>query len=403
LGRKLANNDKRVSRNHFVVRVVNDNGGYKLELKLLGRNPLFVWKEGQPVALNTGDVHYLTNGEIFALLHCWQHRFEVKLDTKNQKRKREEEEEKVDKEESDKKRHKINLVTERPKVIDLSDDTHEESRETISLMSDKKEKKETKSPEKKTAKDPKRTPEKTTAKDPKRTPEKTTAKDPKRTPEKTTANDPKRTPEKTTANDPKRSPEKTPRSKTNVQVIEIDNDEPGNGTFILSLTENMDSSVTKKCSLCLEDVRGDYFLMLSCGDQFCRECLSQFFETMINSKSFPILCPNLPCRKEIPDHDFRNILSKELLSKYEQFTLGLVLEKNPNDFSHCLTPDCSFAFFRGPDDPIQFRCPVCKKSYCLECKIPFHNGQTCEDFQKKNYYSLPIFHIYIPTQKCHLK
>jgi len=105
---------------------------------------------------------------------------------------------------------------------------------------------------------------------------------------------------------------------------------------------------------------------------------------MINSKSFPILCPNLPCRKEIPDHDFRNILSNELLKKYEQFTLGLALEKNPNDFSHCLTPDCSFAFFRGPDDPIQFRCPVCKKSYCLEYKSPFHNGQTCEDFQKKS-------------------
>lgn len=47
--------------------------------------------------------------------------------------------------------------------------------------------------------------------------------------------------------------------------------------------------------------------------------------------------------------------------------------------SWCPTPDCKYAFVY--DDEMEFGCPVCKKHYCMACRVPFHKGQTCKEYQ----------------------
>ena len=46
--------------------------------------------------------------------------------------------------------------------------------------------------------------------------------------------------------------------------------------------------------------------------------------------------------------------------------------------SWCPTPDCKYAFVY--DDEMEFGCPVCKKHYCMACRVPFHKGQTCKEY-----------------------
>jgi hypothetical protein len=47
---------------------------------------------------------------------------------------------------------------------------------------------------------------------------------------------------------------------------------------------------------------------------------------------------------------------------------------------YCPTTDCSYIFGKNPDVP-EFKCPVCSKHYCLDCKTEFHDGMDCKTFK----------------------
>jgi len=57
------------------------------------------------------------------------------------------------------------------------------------------------------------------------------------------------------------------------------------------------------------------------------------------------------------------------------------------DISWCPTPDCGYIFiFDKETSPSTFPCPVCKKIYCLNCKMSMmdgsnHKGRTCEEWK----------------------
>ena len=54
--------------------------------------------------------------------------------------------------------------------------------------------------------------------------------------------------------------------------------------------------------------------------------------------------------------------------------------------SWCLTPDCPFVFTYD-EDIKEYKCPVCKKHYCLNCKCIFHHGQSCGEYRVNNTYT----------------
>jgi len=56
------------------------------------------------------------------------------------------------------------------------------------------------------------------------------------------------------------------------------------------------------------------------------------------------------------------------------------LKKNPDEFYHCPTPDCTFicCIEEGP----RFNCPECNKSYCVNCKTDWHDKLKCEEYQQ---------------------
>lgn len=56
------------------------------------------------------------------------------------------------------------------------------------------------------------------------------------------------------------------------------------------------------------------------------------------------------------------------------------VEDHMRDTSWCPTPGCKavFTFDEGLDN---YKCPSCKKHYCLNCKCEMHVGVTCEEYQ----------------------
>ena len=91
-----------------------------------------------------------------------------------------------------------------------------------------------------------------------------------------------------------------------------------------------------------------------------------------------MLCPDASCKAEISDLDLKELLSEEDYEKYSAFALNSAVAAQ-KDLSWCPTADCSYAFVLDKDQT-EFECPTCKKHYCMACRVPFHEGLSCETF-----------------------
>ena len=65
--------------------------------------------------------------------------------------------------------------------------------------------------------------------------------------------------------------------------------------------------------------------------------------------------------------------------KYQTFSLNKAVSLQ-DDISWCPTPDCKYAFVFQPEDfdEAVLDCPLCNKKYCLNCRVPYHDGLSCQ-------------------------
>jgi len=307
LGRKFANLDKRVSKAHFEVEAkLLEEGGCVVELKRLGKNPMYLIRGDQrPESIIKDKKYILRDKDIFTLLYPNRHKFEVKINNKShhfeyKKRKRKsysEHSAEEGQEESGKKRSKYpGAILKSVEKSGKSGNSDEKSGKTTNPATPTK----TANLDTNSAKTAHSDEKSTKIMNPVTPTKLANSSNSDEKPAKT-ANTAK------LANSDKKSGI-TANSDTNSAKL-------ANSVEADSVEISGNPVKTVKCSLCLDDIKIDFIQNLSCGDEFCRECLTQFFDERINSKSFPILCPNLPCRKEIPETDFHNILSPEALKK----------------------------------------------------------------------------------------
>ena len=112
-----------------------------------------------------------------------------------------------------------------------------------------------------------------------------------------------------------------------------------------------------------------------------------YLQTQIETGHFPLRCPEESCKVELAEGDARACLSPELFSKYETLAFNQAIDKD-KDFSWCPTPDCKFAFvFDEKTADCQLKCPVCERHYCLSCRVAYHEGITCEEYQRNHVLS----------------
>jgi ariadne-1 len=134
------------------------------------------------------------------------------------------------------------------------------------------------------------------------------------------------------------------------------------------------------CDICLEQIATKDLLPLDrCGHLFHPSCLQTHFQNEIESRKLPLLCPL--CRVEISIMDIKDFLTIQLQAKWEEYTFKKAVESNPEDFSFCPTPNCSYVFVWDQKNTTDFTCPTCKKHYCLNCRCAYHDGQTCQEYQ----------------------
>jgi len=139
------------------------------------------------------------------------------------------------------------------------------------------------------------------------------------------------------------------------------------------------------CSICLGGLIDEDFIPLeACEHMFHTNCFSEYLKSEINSRHFPIKCPS-NCGQEVSQVDMVQVLDQDLVDKFYDYSLQKYVSTHADEISCCPTPNCTYAFVQdeGEDDNV-LTCPLCKKKYCLNCRVDFHKGMTCKEYQINN-------------------
>jgi E3 ubiquitin-protein ligase RNF144 len=137
--------------------------------------------------------------------------------------------------------------------------------------------------------------------------------------------------------------------------------------------------IISQCKICLEEAPADSELSLQTCDCFFHSvCLSRYLQNDIEMRKFPISCPN--CKVEMHENDIVIRLDEEWQTKFHAFSFKKFVDGNP-EYSCCPTPDCDNVFIA--EDNNYYQCQICRKEYCLRCKVEFHNNRTCEQYQQE--------------------
>ena len=127
------------------------------------------------------------------------------------------------------------------------------------------------------------------------------------------------------------------------------------------------------------------FVFDNCCHIFHGSCLRAYFKSEIEDSKFPLHCPLPECGEEVKISEVKNLLKPKLFDLFQERLINLAVDTNP-DMSWCPTPDCNYAFVFEEGEN-EFMCQQCKKHYCLNCRSPFHLGETCAEYRISNNFS----------------
>lgn len=176
--------------------------------------------------------------------------------------------------------------------------------------------------------------------------------------------------------EPKPKKKKIEEKETTIEVKIIEKEE-------IEIITPKEPKQNITCSICFDDTEEN--IKLNCSDRFCIDCLQQYIKTAVKIRKFPIKCPNPDCKQEIHVPVIKEILNDEkLFTEFENTTTQDLIETEKNIYSCCPTPDCKYSFVHLEGDDPHFRCEICRKHYCLNCKCEYHHKMTCLQYKKKH-------------------
>ncbi|PHT61917.1 hypothetical protein T459_34230 [Capsicum annuum] len=119
---------------------------------------------------------------------------------------------------------------------------------------------------------------------------------------------------------------------------------------------------------------------------YCKNCIAKYISSKLQENISRISCPVTACNGELEPQSCGSILPYDVFVKWGDAlceSMILVSEKFYCPFKDCsalLIDECA-----GENMVIdQSECPECRKLFCAKCKVPWHSGFVCEEFDKLN-------------------
>lgn len=156
-----------------------------------------------------------------------------------------------------------------------------------------------------------------------------------------------------------------------------------------SMTENEMASSTRSetsrsfvCEICVETKqRNESFSIKGCSHTYCVDCTVKYVDSKLQENVTSIGCPVADCGGSLEPEYCRDILPEEAFDKWGK-ALCESLIPGAQKF-YCPFKDCSALLIDDAGEAIrESECPNCHRLFCAQCKVAWHAGIECADFQK---------------------
>lgn len=161
----------------------------------------------------------------------------------------------------------------------------------------------------------------------------------------------------------------------------------GRKRFKNSMSESGQSSKPKRdpefvCEICVEPKTVDEsFNIKGCTHAYCRECMAKYVATKLQDNISNIHCPVSGCSGLLEPEYCRSILPEEVFDRWGN-ALCEALIIGCQKF-YCPFKDCSAMLIDDGGEIIkESECPNCCRMFCAQCKVPWHSGIQCQEFQE---------------------
>jgi hypothetical protein len=136
------------------------------------------------------------------------------------------------------------------------------------------------------------------------------------------------------------------------------------------------------CCVCAEAfVASDIPSAMNCTHppRICGPCYGMNIAAHIgNGLREPIVCPE--CRVPLHVEEIREYTSPSMWEQYEQ-SLKAVARIESHTYQFCNSPiGCHSVQVHDPSNP-EFVCCRCQYAECIDCKVPWHEKETCEEYK----------------------
>ncbi|EFA85139.1 hypothetical protein PPL_02138 [Heterostelium album PN500] len=165
----------------------------------------------------------------------------------------------------------------------------------------------------------------------------------------------------------------------NEEYLRIINEENENARAI---NEFYEENATTECIICTNDYdKYNMYKLENCDHSFCYDCIRNHIKAKVDIGQYNIKCPDPECKKEIHQVEVQVLFGDEIANKFASFNLNQLITSSEEFFERCPNENCNYVAYND-EDIAEFDCPMCKKHFCLKCKIPYHTGSTCEKYQE---------------------
>ncbi|XP_074354802.1 E3 ubiquitin-protein ligase RSL1-like [Apium graveolens] len=156
--------------------------------------------------------------------------------------------------------------------------------------------------------------------------------------------------------------------KNNIEILDPD-DDPVIPFFI--------------CEICVEDkLLDESFSIKGCCHSYCKDCVCKYVDSRIQENVTRITCPVSGCKGVLELEDCRAVLRREIFDRWgDALCEALILGSAK---FYCPFKDCSAVLIMDDDvsSIVESECPFCRRLFCAQCKVPWHSGVECGEFQK---------------------
>ncbi|PHU20579.1 hypothetical protein BC332_11730 [Capsicum chinense] len=155
-------------------------------------------------------------------------------------------------------------------------------------------------------------------------------------------------------------------------------------TEMLNLEKKDGDLLNNFCEICLDNKESwEMFENDGCSHSFCYECTSKHIMARISQKAKVIGCPGVRCGAAFNVYICRFMIPEEARIQWDESVCqSMILDSQK---VYCPFRDCSALLVNDSEESInETKCPLCKRSFCAACRVPWHPEFTCKEFQKLN-------------------